>query len=44
MLKVVRTCGPLMHNRELVPNGLADRVNGIATVSLAGVLAAMEPA
>jgi predicted GH43/DUF377 family glycosyl hydrolase len=42
---VVYTCGALLHNGELIiPYGLADHATGFATVPLAEVLAAMEPA
>jgi len=42
---VVYTCGVLLHNGELIiPYGLADHATGFATVPLAEVLAAMEPA
>jgi predicted GH43/DUF377 family glycosyl hydrolase len=42
---VVYTCGALIHNGELIiPYGLADHATGFATVPLAEVLAAMEPA
>ena len=41
----VYTCGALLHNGVLViPYGLADYVTGFATVRVADVLAAMEPA
>jgi predicted GH43/DUF377 family glycosyl hydrolase len=40
---VVYTCGALLHNGELIiPYGLADHATGFATVSLNGVLAAMD--
>jgi predicted GH43/DUF377 family glycosyl hydrolase len=42
---VVYTCGALLHNGEvIIPYGLADHATGFATVPLAEVLAAMEPA
>jgi predicted GH43/DUF377 family glycosyl hydrolase len=42
---VVYTCGTLLHNGEvIIPYGLADHATGFATVPLAEVLAAMEPA
>jgi predicted GH43/DUF377 family glycosyl hydrolase len=42
---VVYTCGALVHNGVLIiPYGLADHATGFATVPLAEVLAAMEPA
>ena len=42
---VVYTCGALLHDGEVViPYGLADHATGFATVPLAEVLAAMEPA
>ena len=42
---VVYTCGALVYRGELIiPYGLADHATGFATVPLAEVLAAMEPA
>ena len=42
---VVYTCGGLLHNGDLIiPYGLADHATGFATVPIAEVLAAMEPA
>ncbi|MGH9785528.1 MAG: glycoside hydrolase family 130 protein, partial [Terriglobia bacterium] len=42
---VVYTCGALLHNGDLIiPYGLADHATGFATVPLAEVLNAMEPA
>jgi predicted GH43/DUF377 family glycosyl hydrolase len=41
---VVYTCGPLLHQGELIiPYGLADQATGFATVPLSEVLAAMQP-
>jgi len=41
---VVYTCGALVHDGSLIiPYGLADHATGFASVSLASVLAAMEP-
>ena len=41
---VVYSCGAMLHQGQLViPYGLADHATGFATVSLAEVLAAMEP-
>jgi len=41
---VVYTCGALIHSEELIiPYGMADRAAGFAIVSVAEILASMEP-